>query len=149
MNGLLGWILEHIGFDVMRMSGGVRRVERGDSAFGNHLVLCVLLEEPWIVDVGLGEGPYEPYPLRSHSFTQDGFSYRLERLEDCWRLHNYPGSTAPSFDFRKEPADEFVQSIYGRFDVAEPALETLWEKVLEQHELYLASKDKFKATSHQ
>lgn len=204
MNGLLGWILERIGFDVMRISGGVRRAERGDSAFGNHLVLCVLLDEPWIVDVGLGDGPYEPYPLRPHAFTQDGFSYRLERLEDCWRLYNYPGSTAPSFDFRHEPADEdqlkekchwlstaaespftsalvfqravrggydlqvgriatrvrpgareehlihsadeFVQSIYDRFAVAEPALETLWETVLEQHELYLASKEKTKAT---
>jgi hypothetical protein len=120
-------------------------------------------------------------------------------MDDCWRLYNHPGSTAPSFDFSYEPADEaqlsakchwlstaaespfmnalvfqrvvpggydlqvgrvatlvrpggreehlihsadeFVQSIYDRFGVAEPALETLWEKVLEQHELYLAAKD--------
>jgi len=32
MNGLLEWALMEVGFDVMRMTGGVRRVERGDSA---------------------------------------------------------------------------------------------------------------------
>jgi N-hydroxyarylamine O-acetyltransferase len=200
MNGLLGWALECIGFQVMRMSGGVRRAERGDSAMGNHLVLCAQLEEPWIVDVGLGDGSYEPYPLKPHTFSQRGFSYRLEQLEEYWRLYNYPGSSAPSFDFSHEPADEdllsekchwlstaaespfmgalvcqrvtpggydlqvgriatqirpgareehlinsadeFVQSINDRFGLDEPALESLWEKVLEQHDSYLAAKEK-------
>lgn len=200
MNGLLGWVLERIGFDVTRMSGGVRRDERGDSAIGNHLVLCVELNEPWVVDVGLGDGPYEPYPLKAHTFSQRGFTFRLEHLNDYWRLHNYPGSTASSFDFVQQTADEdqlsakchwlstdaespfmnalvyqrvvpggydlqvgrvattvrpgvreeslissadeFVQSINDRFDLDEPALEKLWERVLEQHELYVASKEK-------
>lgn len=200
MNGLLGWMLECIGFNVMRMSGGVRRDERGDSAIGNHLVLCVQLDEPWIVDAGLGDGPYEPYPLRPHTFSQRGFSYQLTRSEDYWRLYNYPGGSAPSFDFVHEPADEdqlsekcqwlstaaespfmsalvfqrvvpggydlqvgrvatkilpggreehlinsadeFVQSISDRFGLVEPELENLWEGVLEQHERYLASKEK-------
>ena len=30
----------------------------------------------------------------------------LERLNDYWRLHNYPGSTASSFDFVHHAADE-------------------------------------------
>ena len=30
MNGLLGWALSEIGFDVMRMAGGVMRSQHGD-----------------------------------------------------------------------------------------------------------------------
>lgn len=110
MNGLLGWALEEVGFEVMRMIGGVRRAERGDSAMGNHLVLCAMLSEPWVVDVGLGDGPPEPYPLRAHSFSQLGFDFQLEKLEDCWRMINYPDSSAPSFDFTYLPADEALLS---------------------------------------
>jgi N-hydroxyarylamine O-acetyltransferase len=106
MNGLLGWALEEIGFEVMRMNGGVLQVERGEGAMGNHLVLCVQLDEPWIADVGLGDGPVEPYPLREHAFIQRGFAYRLEQRGDSWRFHNHPGSTAASFDFYHRPADE-------------------------------------------
>ena len=110
MNGLLGQMLECIGFEVQRIAGGVRRKERGDSAMGNHLMLCVQLDEPWIVDVGLGDGPYDPYPLRPHRFEQRGFVYSLEHTNGYWRLHNYPGGSAPSFDFKREPADEDLLS---------------------------------------
>jgi N-hydroxyarylamine O-acetyltransferase len=106
MNGLLEWALKEAGFEVMRMTGGVRRAERGDAAFGNHLVLCVQLDEPWIADVGFGDGAFEPVPLRPHRFEQRGFSYSLERLGDCWRLHNHAGGAADSYDFRHGPADE-------------------------------------------
>ncbi len=106
MNGLLEWALKETGFEVMRMTGGVRRAERGDAAFGNHLVLCVQLDEPWIADVGFGDGAFEPVPLRPHQFEQRGFSYSLERLGDCWRFHNHAGGAADSYDFRHGPADE-------------------------------------------
>lgn len=106
MNGILQWALEQIGFDVMRINGGVLRTERGDDALGNHLVLCVQLDEPWIVDVGLGDGPIRPYPLKPHSAEQQGFSYQLEQVEDCWRFHNHPASPAGSFDFYHRQADE-------------------------------------------
>lgn len=107
MNGLLEWALREIGFDVMRMNSGVGRVERGDDAIGNHLVLLVRLDEPWIADVGFGDGIIEPIPLREADIEQRGFRYRLERIADgFWRFHNHQYSGAPSFDFRPEPADE-------------------------------------------
>jgi len=74
MNGLLGWALAEAGFKVMRMSGGVWRSQHGDSVLGNHLVLCVQLDQPWIADVGFGDGFFEPVPLREHAFEQRGFS---------------------------------------------------------------------------
>lgn len=107
MNGLLCWALREIGFDVMRMTGGVMRKERGNEALGNHLVLCVELDGPYIADAGLGDGLLEPTPLRPGTFTQGHRQFRLEPLEDnLWRFHNYPGAMPPSFDVRHEPADE-------------------------------------------
>ena len=107
MNGLLCWALREIGFDVMRMTGGVGRKERGDEALGNHLVLCVNLDGPYIADVGLGDGLVEPTPLRAGTFTQGHRQLRLELLEEnLWRFHNYPGAMPPSFDVRHQPADE-------------------------------------------
>ncbi|MBD3648395.1 MAG: arylamine N-acetyltransferase, partial [Pseudomonadales bacterium] len=107
MNGLLAWALGEIGFDVMRINAGVARAERGDDAIGNHLVLAVQLDEPWIVDVGFGDGLIEPVPLRAGDIRQRGFRYHLEEIDDgFWRFHNHRFSGAPSFDFRFEMADE-------------------------------------------
>lgn len=33
------------------------------------------------MDVGLGDGPHEPLPLREGTYEQGGFPYALERLE--------------------------------------------------------------------
>ena len=108
MNGLLGWALGEIGFAVGRICGGVMRAERGDDALGNHLVLRLDIDgAPWIADVGLGDGIFEPIPLQEGTFAQYGRSYRLERLgPQEWRFHNRAGGMPPSFDFFDRPADE-------------------------------------------
>ncbi len=106
MNGLLGWALEEIGFDVMRMAGGVMRATAGDGQIGNHLVLCVRCERDWLVDVGFGDGMLLPVPLAAHAFVQLDLPFRLERLDDgFWRFHNQPHGGAASFDFQHVPAD--------------------------------------------
>jgi len=107
MNGLLGWALEAIGFKVTRLAGGVARALLGDASVGNHLVLRVDLDQPWLADVGFGDGPLEPFPITAGPFRSGPFDYRLEALADgWWRLHNQPRGGAPSFDFRCAPADE-------------------------------------------
>jgi N-hydroxyarylamine O-acetyltransferase len=106
MNGLLGAALDAVGFKVTRLAGGVHRMVRGDEVVGNHLVLLVDLDgAPWIADVGFGDGPLEPYPLREAAFRIAGFDFRLERLDArWWRFHNHAWG-APTFDFTTEPAD--------------------------------------------
>jgi N-hydroxyarylamine O-acetyltransferase len=107
MNGLLGWALAEIGFDVMRLAGGVMRSLDGDAVLGNHLVLVVELEQPYIADVGLGNGLIEPAPLRGGSIKQGFREYSFEEIEDgYWRFHNFSGALPPDFDFRYEAADE-------------------------------------------
>ncbi|WP_068878100.1 MULTISPECIES: arylamine N-acetyltransferase [unclassified Phenylobacterium] len=107
MNGVLGAVLEAIGFKVTQLAGGVMRELRGDEAIGNHLVLLVELDgEPWIADVGFGDGPREPYPLREGAFACDGYDFRLEQIgAGWWRLQNHANGGAPNFDFTLDPAD--------------------------------------------
>jgi N-hydroxyarylamine O-acetyltransferase len=107
MNGLLGWALGEIGFDVMRMAGGVGRLAHGDETLGNHLVLSVELDRTYIADVGLGNGLVEPVPLEPGRIRQGHRDYALEVLDDgLWRFVNSAGMLPPDFDFRFAPADE-------------------------------------------
>ena len=79
----------------------------GDDAIGNHLVLLVELEgEPWIADVGFGDGALEPFRLEAGAMTYGGYPFRLETLEaGWWRFHNHQFGGAKSFDFQVAPAD--------------------------------------------
>jgi N-hydroxyarylamine O-acetyltransferase len=107
MNGLFGAALVEIGFKVMRMAGAATREVTGDSTIGNHLVLLVELDgEPWIADVGFGDGSLEPFPLKPATMTIGGYALRLEALDErWWRFHNHEFGGAKSFDFVVAPAD--------------------------------------------
>lgn len=108
MNGLFGWALSEAGFDVTRMVGGVMASLAGEVAMGSHLVLRVQLEQPYLVDVGLGDGLREPIPILGGNHHQDDREFRLETLDEegRWRFHNHEGRPPPDFDFRMEAADE-------------------------------------------
>ena len=108
MNGLLGWALEQVGFEVTRILGGMHRSLDGDDAMGNHLVLRVELDGPMIADTGMGNGVLGPMHLKAGSGAQGTRQFRFEELEDgYWRFHNHPGAAPSDFDFRPErSADE-------------------------------------------
>ena len=63
LTGLIGWALKEIGFELMRVSAGVMRVQAGDAQLGNHLCLLVRLDQPYLVDVGFGGSLAEPLAL--------------------------------------------------------------------------------------
>lgn len=107
MNGTFGLLLEAIGFSVTRVKAGVEREIRGDSAWGNHLALLVDLDgERWLADVGLGDGPLEPLPLRPGSYSIGPLGYQVEQLEDqIWRVRDHPDCSVPSFDLDTTPRE--------------------------------------------
>jgi N-hydroxyarylamine O-acetyltransferase len=106
MNSLFAAVLEEIGFKVTRMAGAVMREAMGDVVLGNHLVLLVSVDgEPWIADVGLGDGSLDPFVLRAGPFSVEGYRFGLARLDRMWwRFQNHQQSNARSFDFIPEPS---------------------------------------------
>ena len=106
-NGLLGWVLSEIGFDVTRVVGAVWRHEEGDEMIGNHLLLLVQLGKTYVVDLGLGDGGRTPLPLVEGTHQQGDLLFRLERINDgYWRFHNHSFGIPKTFDFKQESADE-------------------------------------------
>lgn len=103
MNGTLGQVLTTMGFDVRYVSGAVHRATRGDAAIGNHLVLIVTLDRPWIVDVGFGDGFIEPLPLEPGTYRRGFLEYRVNRNGSWWRVDNHEYGGADGFDFTLEP----------------------------------------------
>ncbi len=110
MNGVLGRVLETLGFNVRYLSGAVGRAERGWRAQGNHLVLLVTLDRPWIADVGFGDGFLTPLPLEPGSYRQDFLQYHVTRDGPRWRVHNHRYGGADGFDFSLTPRqlDDFA-----------------------------------------
>jgi N-hydroxyarylamine O-acetyltransferase len=134
MNGLLGWALGEIGFEVTRMAGGVMRAVVGDVMVGNHLVLRVDLDQPWIADAGFGDGPLEPFVLAEAPFSQGAFDFRLEAVEDgWWRVHNHQHGGAASFDFRSLPADDALLSEKCEFLQTSPLSPFVQNAVVQRH----------------
>lgn len=92
MNGVLSLALKAIGFEVRRLAGN-------GSGPHSHLVLTVPLQGvTYICDVGMADGPSEPYPLKEGSFVTDGFEFRVEMEHGTrWRFHNHRFGMAPGF----------------------------------------------------
>lgn len=114
LNGAFAALLDHLGYEVTRHVGGVYKESQSEDAqrgvSGDHMALTVRVpgatggDHVFYVDTGLGDGPYEPLPLREGSYRQGGFTYSLERLPATGWLYRNPGSSAPLANFRAEPA---------------------------------------------
>ncbi len=104
MNGLLAWALREIGFDVTLMSSFVGRDK--DSAIpqgaGDHLILLVRLDKPYLADVGFGNGILEPLPLEAGTYQQGFLTFRLSREDDRWWFYNHARG-GEGFDFNLNP----------------------------------------------
>ena len=72
LNGAFAALLTAMGFDVTLLSGRVCREDGGASPEFDHLALRVNLEEPWLADVGFGDGFLEPLRLKAGIEQMDG-----------------------------------------------------------------------------
>jgi N-hydroxyarylamine O-acetyltransferase len=102
MNGLLAWALREIGFEVTMLASAVGRQTAGANAEGNHLILRVQLDRPYLADVGFGNGLLEPIPLEPGEYRQGFLTYRLENTGDEWVFHNHVHGGA-GFEFNLKP----------------------------------------------
>ncbi|MEZ5921517.1 MAG: arylamine N-acetyltransferase [Parvularculaceae bacterium] len=123
MNGLFGWALEEIGFDVRHLAGAVMRDVAGDNVIGNHLVLIVGIKgQNWVGDVGFGDGFIEPQPLRDGAIKVGPLDCELTQLDNgWWRYFNDARSGGPNFDFNLEINDETLLEDRCQFLQSDPA----------------------------
>ena len=115
LNISLGAVLRAIGFTVDFLLGTVsNEASVPGKIVGNHMGLRVLCDgQYWLVDVGMGDGPRHPFPLQSHSFKQDGFTYRFDEIgATSWRFSHCrePRGSFAEIIFQKEPVP--VESFY-------------------------------------
>jgi N-hydroxyarylamine O-acetyltransferase len=104
MNGLLSWALREVGFEVTRLSSHVGRSkdEPLPEGAGDHLILRVDLDKPYLADVGFGNGILEPIPLAEGSYQQGFLTYKLAQDDNRWWFTNHLYGGA-GFDFDLEP----------------------------------------------
>jgi N-hydroxyarylamine O-acetyltransferase len=110
-NSALTALLRELGYRVRWHVGGVQRhIDPAPvGATANHLALTVHdLPAPqcpdgvWLVDVGLGDGPHEPMPLRAGTHRQPPFGYRLTPsavVRGGWRFEHDPSGAFAGMDF--------------------------------------------------
>jgi N-hydroxyarylamine O-acetyltransferase len=111
LNGLFGWLLEQLGFRIMRLSAGVY----GDGQRGpefDHLTLLVETEDRLLADIGFGDSFVEPLQLDGTVSTAGtGTLYRLSRVDSTRVLERQrPGSDwEPQYAFtlKSHHLDEF------------------------------------------
>jgi len=109
-NGLMGWVLAEIGFDVTPLCAGVLRDKLGDGQLGNHLCLRVHLDgQDLLVDVGFGSSLLAPMNIAEGRRDDAPFTVGLSDSGDgYWRFWEMIGSDPFSFDFTANPADQSV-----------------------------------------
>lgn len=110
-NGLFGWALSQLGFNVTRLAASVMRDDRGEASDSNHLSLLVTVpDDPtrrYLVDVGFGGSLIAPIEFVKAEHSQAPFRLGLRRLGDgYWRFWEDNGGGEFSFDFLPQKANE-------------------------------------------
>ena len=107
MNLLFAWAVRQIGLRVDVIGANVNRSRYVEGAPINHLALLVHLDEPYLADVGFGNGFLTPPPLREGAFNDGRFDFKLTCHGNYWRFYNHRENGA-TYDFTGAPVDAAV-----------------------------------------
>ncbi|MFK7857163.1 MAG: arylamine N-acetyltransferase [Granulosicoccus sp.] len=112
-NGLFGWALSEIGFQVMRLAASVVRNPADDRTEGDHLCLLVTCpgdtQVQYLADVGFGGSMLQPLLLAERSYSSSPYELALRKLDNgYWQFREILNSKAFGFDFLPVDADEQV-----------------------------------------
>ncbi|UVI29255.1 arylamine N-acetyltransferase family protein [Paenibacillus spongiae] len=111
LNGAFSILLRALGYQVFLHRAGVQ--PRGEDPRINsfHVGMTVNLlneageKEIWIADVGLGDMPYEPLPLKAGEYLQGPFLYKVAASSvapNGWRLEHDPTASFVGVDVAPE-----------------------------------------------
>jgi len=84
LNGLFGWLLKEIGFDVTMLAGFVGPDKPFPDTVGDHMFLMVKCDGPQIVDVGFGGGAFGPIPLQATDLPHPPYTLSITPMGDGW-----------------------------------------------------------------
>jgi arylamine N-acetyltransferase len=118
LNGAFSVLLRSLGFRVSWHRAGVQPPGQAPGISGFHLGLTVGLtdeqgrQQRYIVDVGLGDMPFEPIPLQVGTYEQGPLRYQVERsgvAEGGWRLVHDPSASFVGVDFAPEALEDIEE----------------------------------------
>jgi len=102
LNGLFCALLRQLGFRVTMLSAGVARQAGGFGPAFDHLTLRVDLDEPWLADVGFGDGFRLPVRLEDAADQPQGTSAYLVVTDGDYRVlmrRDVGGDWTPQYRF--------------------------------------------------
>lgn len=105
-NGLFAALLRTLGFDVRMLSASVANAEGVFSPDFSHMTLMVVLDEPWLVDVGFGDSFREPLRLNEPGEQVQGArAHRVDTEGDHFTLMQRSAGEEwkPQYRFTLEP----------------------------------------------
>ncbi len=106
LNGLFGWALAEIGFEVDSLAAYVDRDPAAPRP-ASHKCLRVRCGEPLLVDVGFGGSLLQPLPIRPGEAEQPPYQFAIAEQEDGFlRFTERSEAGASSFDFRLTPVGD-------------------------------------------
>ncbi|WP_166242671.1 arylamine N-acetyltransferase family protein [Paenibacillus turpanensis] len=107
LNGAFSSLLQTLGYRVFLHRAGVQARGTEPRVDSFHLGLSVMLpdkegkDQRWLVDVGLGDMPYEPLPIAAGHYHQSPHTYKISDskvVEQGWRLDHDPYASFPGVD---------------------------------------------------
>ncbi|WP_339208241.1 arylamine N-acetyltransferase [Paenibacillus sp. FSL K6-3182] len=108
LNGAFSQLLRSLGYKVSFHRAGVQPLGAEPRINSFHLGLTAHLlnenneEEQWIIDVGLGDMPFEPLPLLVGTYNQNPFIYKVTEslvVPKGWRLEHDPSASFVGVDY--------------------------------------------------
>ncbi|WP_120502376.1 arylamine N-acetyltransferase [Roseovarius sp. EL26] len=106
LNGLLGWALKEIGFDVTMLAAHVGSDKPEMNEANDHMLLLVNCGGSLLVDVGFGGGPIEPIPLRPITLSQRPYKISISKEGDgFYRYAERAGGNEGSYWFTLTEVD--------------------------------------------
>lgn len=112
LNGAFGALLESLGFTVHRLAAAV--LLEGPNQLVDHLALEVVLDEPYLVDVGFGESFITPLRLNDRE-PQDGGNGEYQLIDSAQGLtltQAEDGVPAAQYRFRRvaHELEDFIEA---------------------------------------
>ncbi|MBA9086855.1 arylamine N-acetyltransferase [Fontibacillus solani] len=139
LNGAFSVLLRSLGYNVSLHRAGVQPTGKEPRMDSYHLGVSVTMmdavihkEQRWIVDVGLGDMPYDPLPIIVGEYEQGPFRYKIRPSEvaaNGWRLENDPIAPFAGVDFDPEVVGD-VEEFKSQHEFLSKSPDSVWGNLL-------------------